>query len=101
MPLISVQPIATLPPGSLAQIQINGNAYALCHHDGAVRCFDGLCPHAGGPLGDGNLDGDQIVCPWHAWAFNCKTGINDFDAGIQLNSYPVVVKDGSIYVDLP
>jgi nitrite reductase/ring-hydroxylating ferredoxin subunit len=101
MPLVPVKSIAEFPPESLAQIQINGSAYALCHHNGAVLCFDGRCPHAGGPLGDGNLDGDQIVCPWHAWAFDCKTGINDFDPSIQLRSYPVIVKDAMIFVDLP
>lgn len=101
MALIPLKTLAEFPPPSLAQVQVNGRAYALCRDEAGVICFDGLCPHAGGPLGDGNLDGGQIVCPWHAWAFDCKTGINDFDPSIQLNSYPVVVKDGTIFADLP
>jgi nitrite reductase (NADH) small subunit len=100
VPLFRIKPLSELPLGSLAQLQINGSAYALCNHDGTLRCFDGLCPHAGGPLGDGNLDGDQIVCPWHGWAFDCRSGANDFDPSIQLKSYPVVVQDGSIFLDL-
>jgi nitrite reductase (NADH) small subunit len=100
VPLIEIKSLADFPPGSLAQIEINGIPYALCNHNGTLRMFDGLCPHAGGPLGDGNLDGDQIVCPWHAWAFDCKTGVNDFDTGIQLKGYPVVIEGGSIFANL-
>jgi nitrite reductase (NADH) small subunit len=100
VPLVKTIPLSKLPPGSLTQLHIDGSAYALCNHEGTLRCFDGLCPHAGGPLGDGNLDGDQIVCPWHAWAFDCRTGANDFDPDIQLKSYAVIVKDESIFLDL-
>ena len=101
MALVKIKPLSAFPPGSLEQLHINGAAYALCNHNGALSLFDGLCPHAGGPLGDGNLDGDQIICPWHAWAFDCKSGVNDYDAGIQLKSYPAVVQSGSIFVDIP
>jgi nitrite reductase (NADH) small subunit len=99
VPLVKIKALKELPPGSLVQVQINGSVYALCHYENALRCFDGLCPHAGGPLGEGNLDGGQIVCPWHGWAFDCRSGVNDFDPEIQLKSYPVVVEDGSIFVD--
>ena len=102
MPFIKIKPLGELPAGSLAQMEINGAAYALCHHpDGTLLVFACLCPHAGGPLGEGNLDGDQIVCPWHGWAFDCKTGVNDFDPDIQLKSYPVEIKEGSIFAELP
>ena len=47
------------------------------------------------------LTAQNIVCPWHAWAFDCLTGVNDFDPEIQLKSYPVLVRDGSIFVELP
>jgi nitrite reductase/ring-hydroxylating ferredoxin subunit len=100
MPFVEIKTLAEVPPGSLMQVHVNGAQYALCHHEGELRCFDGLCPHAGGPLGDGNLDGDTIVCPWHAWAFDCRTGVNDFDPDLQLKSYPVVVRDGSIFVEI-
>ena len=100
MAFLKIKSLAELPPGSLQQIQVHGSSYAVCNHHGGIRCFDGICPHAGGPLGGGNLDGDQIVCPWHAWAFDCKSGINDFDPSIQLKSHPVVIQDGSIFLDL-
>jgi len=100
VPPTKIKRLVDFPPGSLTQIQINNSAYALCNHQGTLRCFDGRCPHAGGPLGDGDLDGDQIVCPWHAWAFDCKTGVNDFDPNIQLKTHTVIVQDGNIFIDL-
>ena len=100
MPLFKIKPLSELPPGSLTEVQINGAAYALCNYEGTLRLFDGICPHAGGPLGEGNLAGGQIVCPWHGWAFDCQSGVNDFDPDVQLKSHPVVVQDGSIFADL-
>jgi nitrite reductase/ring-hydroxylating ferredoxin subunit len=99
MLFVQTKPLAELPPGSLAQVECNGSSYALCNHQGTLTCFDGICPHAGGPLGDGNLDRGQIVCPWHGWAFDCSTGINDFDPTVQLKSHPVDVRNGSIFID--
>jgi nitrite reductase (NADH) small subunit len=101
MPLVRVKALSELPPGTLAEIQVNGSAFAICNVDGSLHCVDGVCPHAGGPLGEGNLDGENIVCPWHCWSFNCKTGANDLDEEVKLQTYPVVVQDGSILIDLP
>ncbi len=101
MPLVKVKAIAELPPGSLTQIEINGAPFALCNFDGTLHCLDGTCPHAGGPLGEGNLDGANIVCPWHSWSFDCRTGVNDFDEDLQLTKYPVTQEDGHVWVELP
>ena len=47
---------------------------ALVHRDGAFAAISGVCNHVGGPLGEGRLDGDYVVCPWHHWKFHCRTG---------------------------
>ena len=47
---------------------------ALVHRDGAWSAISGVCNHAGGPLGEGRLDGDYVVCPWHYWKFHQRTG---------------------------
>lgn len=47
---------------------------ALTFKDGAFGAISGVCNHAGGPLGEGRLDGDYVVCPWHYWKFHCRTG---------------------------
>ena len=101
MPLLAIKPLAELPPGSLAQVHLAGADYALCNHDGALRCFDGICPHAGGPLGEGNLDGQNIVCPWHAWAFDAKTGEAEHSARERVAVYEAHVDDGALLIRLP
>ena len=52
-------------------------------------------------MGQGVLRGDIITCPWHEWQFNCKTGANTEDEDLVVQTYPVVVNDGIIYIDLP
>ncbi len=61
----------------------------------------GACNHAGGPLGDGRLDGDYIVCPWHNWKFHCRTGVGE--PGYEedcVPSYECKVENGRLYVDV-
>jgi nitrite reductase/ring-hydroxylating ferredoxin subunit len=101
MPLVKVKTLTELPPGTLSEVQIGGTPYALCNVDGKIYCVDGTCPHAGGPLGEGTLDGTNIVCPWHCFTFDCQTGINDLDEDLILQTYPAVIQDGSILIDLP
>ena len=51
------------------------------------RHVDGLCPHRQGPLGQGEISGRNVVCPWHAWEWDCSTGANDFDPN---KKYPLI-----------
>ena len=101
MPLVKVKALDELPPGSTIALKVNGVDYALCNVDGELHCLDGICPHAGGPLGEGTVEGTNLVCPWHEWAFDCQSGVNDFDEDIRLRKYPVSVVDGSILIDVP
>lgn len=47
---------------------------AISYVDGVFGAVSGVCNHAGGPLGEGRLDGEYIVCPWHNWKYHCRTG---------------------------
>ena len=55
----------------LAQLTIGRTKIALIHRDGEFGAISGVCNHVGGPLGEGKLDGDYVVCPWHHWKFHC------------------------------
>mgnify|MGYP003466572989 CR=1 FL=1 len=50
---------------------------ALSFKDGVFGAVSGVCNHAGGPLGEGRLDGDYIVCPWHNWKFHRSRGVGE------------------------
>jgi nitrite reductase/ring-hydroxylating ferredoxin subunit len=63
--------------------------------------MDGICPHRDAPLAQGALHGRMVVCPWHAWEFDCTTGEHDYDPGVRLRCFNVKVEDGDIFVDHP
>lgn len=65
---------------------------------GDVRVYENSCPHQGGPIGEGIVDGETITCPWHAWCFNLNDGkmtIGDFAT---LRAFDVRVEDDAVYV---
>jgi cytochrome P450/nitrite reductase/ring-hydroxylating ferredoxin subunit len=77
----------------------NGFDIVVVRAKTGLRAFEGRCPHQGALLGEGELDGDRLVCRNHRWRFNVETGARD--GGPQcLAAYPVVEKDGTLFVDV-
>ncbi|HLX44831.1 MAG TPA: Rieske (2Fe-2S) protein [Bryobacteraceae bacterium] len=101
MSFVKVGALSTLPPGSVMEAEVNGNTYAICNISGTLRAYDGICPHAGGPLGQGNIEDGRLICPWHAWEYDGLTGINDYDESLKLASFPVKAEGDDILVDVP
>ncbi|HLQ37267.1 MAG TPA: Rieske 2Fe-2S domain-containing protein, partial [Planctomycetota bacterium] len=58
----------------LRELKVGGHRIALSYRDGVFGAVSGVCNHSGGPLGQGRLDRDFIVCPWHAYKFHRVTG---------------------------
>jgi nitrite reductase (NADH) small subunit len=52
-------------------------------------------------LGQGVLEGNRVVCPWHAWAWDCQTGANDFDPNQKVPTYTVAVEGDDILLEVP
>jgi nitrite reductase/ring-hydroxylating ferredoxin subunit len=100
MAFVKIGSLAALPPGKVMEAEIGPNTYVICNAGGDLYAYDGVCPHAGGPLGQGNLDGDHLICPWHAWEYDCRTGVNDFDDTVRLASFPVKVQGDDILIDV-
>ncbi len=85
----------------LQEISIGKTRVALTYKDGAFAAISGVCNHAGGPLGQGTLEGDHVVCPWHYWKFHHKTGQGE--AGYEQDQVPVYtikIENGRLYIDL-
>ena len=74
---------------------------ALTFRAGEFSAISGVCNHAGGPLGEGTLDGDYVTCPWHFWKFHHRTGLGEpgFEEDA-VPSYPVKVENGRVLVDI-
>jgi len=101
MPLVKVGAKAELPPGSLLEVTLGDTAVAVCNYGGEFHAVDATCPHRGGPLAQGALHGNMLVCPWHAWEFDCVTGCNDYDNNVVLRKYAVVEQDAEVFVEIP
>ena len=70
-------PVVTLRERPLQQIEIGRVRIALSYADGRFGAISGVCNHAGGPLGDGALDGEYVRCPWHHYKFHRATGLGE------------------------
>jgi nitrite reductase/ring-hydroxylating ferredoxin subunit len=70
---------------------------ALSVRDGTWGALSNACNHVGGPLGDGRLDQDYVVCPWHGWKFHRCTGVGEpgFEAD-QVPAFPVRIEGGHV-----
>lgn len=99
MALCKVAETADVPPGQMHEVIRDDDRLVLCNAGGQIYALDGACPHAGGPLAHGALHGTAIVCPWHAWEFDCRTGAHDFNPNLRLHAYPVELRQDGIYVD--
>jgi multimeric flavodoxin WrbA/nitrite reductase/ring-hydroxylating ferredoxin subunit len=67
-------PVEQLRQKPLQQLLVERTRIALSYADGVFGAISGTCNHAGGPLGEGRLDGDLIVCPWHHWKYDRVSG---------------------------
>jgi multimeric flavodoxin WrbA/nitrite reductase/ring-hydroxylating ferredoxin subunit len=67
-------PIADFLRAPVTEVVIDRGKLAISQVDGKLGVVSGVCNHAGGPLGQGQLDGDYLVCPWHHWKFHRVTG---------------------------
>jgi nitrite reductase/ring-hydroxylating ferredoxin subunit len=71
---VPVATLAELPPGGRKIVLVGDREIALFNVAGTLYAIDNFCPHQGGPLADGWLDGTVVTCPWHAWCFELRTG---------------------------
>jgi nitrite reductase (NADH) small subunit len=71
---VQVVEAGEVEPGRVVEVIREGMALAVANVDGTFFAIDNTCPHAGGPLGDGQLDGHELTCPCHGWSFDVRSG---------------------------
>jgi nitrite reductase (NADH) small subunit len=87
-----------LPVGTVTEVAAGDRTVALVNVDGRLYAVDSTCPHAGGPLGDGQLSGCTLTCPWHGWSYDVRTGRSTVDENVKVATFPVEVVDGVAYL---
>src|SRR5687768_8163394 len=77
---------------------IGDRKIALFRTNKGFYATDNTCPHRGGPLGEGDLIGLEIVCPWHLWSFSVETGLNDVYPDVMVQTHEVRVEGERVLV---
>jgi len=83
------------------ELALKGKIIALYKVDDEVLAMDGICPHAGGPLGKGTVTNGIVTCPWHGWQFDLTTGQHCLTPQICQTQYAVEVDGEEIFVIFP
>ena len=86
--------------GAVLEADAQGTAICLARINGQFAALDNLCPHRQGPLGQGWVEGQAVVCPWHSWAFNVHTGQADFPPGERVAVFPVRIEGDAILIEI-
>lgn len=90
--------LADLSKQEVQQLTIAGKPIAISCKDGKFGAIAGRCPHVGGPLGNGSLSGDNIVCPWHGWSFNRCDGQSGRGYPIAVASYELKTEGDALWI---
>ena len=98
---VKVATVAQVAPGTGMVATVNDKEVAVFNVDGTFHAIDNVCKHRGGPLGEGELDGDTVTCPWHGWQYNVKTGACMTKEGITVDKYEVREEDGEVKIAVP
>jgi nitrite reductase/ring-hydroxylating ferredoxin subunit len=98
---VRVAALSDLPPGQGVVVEAGGHLVALFNVGGTVHAIDNTCPHRGGPLGEGDVAGTVVSCPWHAWRWDVTTGANVNNPAVRVTCFPVTVAAGEVFVDMP
>jgi nitrite reductase/ring-hydroxylating ferredoxin subunit len=88
------------PVGSATEVVAGQRVIALFNVDGTFYALDGVCPHQGGPLGQGLLSGCVVTCPWHGWQFDVTSGQHQFNPQMVQPRFETRVEDDWILIDL-
>lgn len=87
-------------PGEVAEAEVKGVQVCLANVNGQLTALENTCPHRGGPLGQGWLEGECVVCPWHSWTFDTRTGqALPPDSG-KVDVLPIKVQDDEVWIDI-
>lgn len=85
--------------GAIRCVEIEGRRIALYHTGDGIFATDERCPHRGGPLAEGELMRNEIICPWHFWSFDIRTGKHP-ELPMRVVTHQVKIEAGRILIRL-
>jgi nitrite reductase/ring-hydroxylating ferredoxin subunit len=96
---VKVAAAADVEPGKSICVKAGNERVAVFNIDGEYFAMSDMCPHAGGPLSEGFVNGTQVSCPWHGWMFDLCPGDDAPKDGVE--RYTVHVEGDDLHLELP
>lgn len=87
-------------PGEAREFTVAGKVICVANVDGALSAMDNVCLHRGGPLGQGVVDSGKVVCPWHGWMWDPKTGQAAHNPEVRMQVYSLRQEGDDVLIDL-
>lgn len=101
MAYIKIANRAEMPPENEArEFEANGKTVCVANVEGALCALDNTCLHRGGPLGQGVVAEGKLVCPWHGWQWDPRTGQAAHSPDARVSVYPLKVEGDDVLVEL-
>ena len=99
---VEIAPASELPNGERLFVDLGDKPIVIFNIAGQLFAIGDVCTHDDGPLGDGLLEGSNVVCPRHGAEFDVRNGkAMQMPAVIDIPAYPIRIKDGNILVGIP
>ena len=95
---LRVADTAELKPGSGMVAEVSGKTLAIFNIDGTFHAIDNTCVHRGGPLGEGDVEGAIVTCPWHGWQYDVTTGTCVANLAAKVARYEVKIEGVDVKV---
>jgi nitrite reductase (NADH) small subunit len=87
-------------PGNVIEAEVEGVALCVANVNGELSAIDNICPHRQGPLGQGWLEGEVVVCPWHSWMFHAKTGVSEYPSNERVEAFSIRMEGDDVLVEI-
>ena len=96
---IKIASVSELPEeGEAREFAVGDKMICIANIDGGYRALDNMCPHRGGALGQGVVDGRLIVCPWHGWQIDTESGRAVQDRNLGVRVYEVKIEGDEVLI---
>jgi len=101
MPLTRIATKSDLPAeGQAKEFTVGGKVICVANVEGEYSAMDNVCLHRGGPLGQGTVEDGKIVCPWHGWQYDPKSGEVAHNSSAKVAVYPLKVDGEEVFVEI-
>jgi NAD(P)H-dependent nitrite reductase small subunit len=95
---VTVARVGDVAPGTGKTVLLGRREVALFNAGGRFYALDNTCPHQGGPLSEGWIEGETVTCPWHAWCFTMRDGKMTLGDYAQVDTFDVRIEGDEVRI---